>query len=119
MNVRCGEPLVQMPTIVAALGRMWWNRSGPRPVPFRTSLEWNLSLCSPRESGLETFDLLSRNNPETHLWETKSNKLDRSLRFRSFAFRSYPMSLFLKPLIGFGTSTGLLTTLMVLVSHAG
>jgi hypothetical protein len=29
------------------------------------------------------------------------------------------MSLFLKPLIGFGTSTGLLTTLMVLVSHAG
>jgi hypothetical protein len=29
------------------------------------------------------------------------------------------MSLILKPLIGFGTSTGLLTTLMVLVSHAG
>ena len=29
------------------------------------------------------------------------------------------MALFLKPLIGFTTSTGLLTSLMVLASHVG
>src|SRR5215207_6001889 len=34
-------------------------------------------------------------------------------------FSELPHVSLLKPLIGFGTSTGLLTTLMVLVSHAG
>ena len=32
---------------------------------------------------------------------------------------SYAMPLFLKPLVGFTTSTSLLTSLMVLASHVG
>src|SRR3954453_14578296 len=46
----------------------------------------------------ETLDLLSRNHAETHLWETKGNKLGHSRRSNAF----------LKPLIGFTTSTTVL-----------
>ncbi len=73
---------------------------------------------------LETSDPLSRNHSETDRWQTKVNKLghssgcDRALVQNSF-FRRWVMSLFLKPLIGFTTTTSVLTSLMVLVSHVG
>ena len=38
---------------------------------------------------------------------------------RSLTFRSRAMALFLKPLIGFMTSTGVLTSVMVIVSYVG
>jgi hypothetical protein len=74
-----------------------------------------------QETRAETFDRSSRNHPETIRWQTVTIELGRggsgaSVTNGSGSWR-LAMPFFLKPLIGFTSSTTLLTSLMLLAHH--
>ena len=90
-----------------------------RPHPHGISWRCGLEPPSP-----ETFEPRWRNHLETQGWQKTSINLGLGTGcgpafVQSLLIGSCAVPMFLKPLIGFTTSTSLLTSLMVVFSHVG
>ena len=105
-----------------------WPKNGCKPFEGDhgpAAPTWHfMAMRHSSQPSPETFEPRWRNHLETYGWQKTSINLGlgtgcRPAFVQSLLIGSCAVPMFLKPLIGFTTSTSLLTGLMVLVSHVG